>query len=121
MAGLKQKVALEGVRFFAYHGFYTEEQVIGNVFIVDIITEFELTETVDDLIENTVNYEDLFKIAHEEMRITRKLLETVVNNILQQVKNKFTFLDAIQVSIRKVSPPFPVPVSYSLVQLNYSR
>ena len=37
MGIIKQKVSLEGVRFFAYHGFYPEEQVLGAEFIVDLL------------------------------------------------------------------------------------
>jgi len=32
----KQTIGLEGMEFFAYHGFYTEEQKIGTTFIVDV-------------------------------------------------------------------------------------
>ena len=41
---IRQKVALEGVRFFAFHGFYPEEQLTGNEFMVDIVTEWDVSD-----------------------------------------------------------------------------
>ena len=29
-------IALEGMRFFAYHGFYPEENIIGTNYVVDV-------------------------------------------------------------------------------------
>ena len=44
-------IALEGMRFYAYHGYYEEERTLGNEFILDVYvnTEIVLTTLVDDL------------------------------------------------------------------------
>jgi dihydroneopterin aldolase len=68
MGMIKQRVSLNGIRFFSYHGFYPEEQVLGTEFIVDIDTELEVFGSGDDDIANTVNYERLLHIASEEMK-----------------------------------------------------
>jgi dihydroneopterin aldolase len=39
------KILLEGMEFFAYHGHYEEEQIIGTKFIVDIEIDFERLES----------------------------------------------------------------------------
>ena len=37
-------IAIEGMQFYAYHGRYQEEQVVGNQFIVDVYMERDLKE-----------------------------------------------------------------------------
>ena len=62
---ITQKVALKNVRFFSYHGFYPEEQILGNVFFIDVETSFQVEESGNDDILKTVNYELLFEIASD--------------------------------------------------------
>ncbi len=121
MSNLKQKVALSGARFFAHHGYYLEEQKIGNVFYLDIVTEFEFLSGDADELETTLNYETLFEIAREEMVQTKKLLEAVVYNILHRIKAQFPFVELITVTMQKASPPFPLEVRNSIVSLTYKR
>jgi 7,8-dihydroneopterin aldolase/epimerase/oxygenase len=118
---ITQKVALEGVRFFAFHGFYPEEQLIGNEFILDIITEMNVVSDGGDNLENTVNYERLFEIASSEMKHTRKLLETVAHGILNRIAEEFPFVDRAEVSIRKMCLPMGAEIRNSLIHLSYSR
>ena len=121
MGTIKQKVALNNIRFFAYHGFYPEEQLVGNVFYIDIETEFEVFPDSDDDISKTVNYERLFEIAGKQMNKTRKLLETVAYCILSDIKNEFLIVSSARVAIRKMNPPLNGEVGRSVVELNFKR
>jgi dihydroneopterin aldolase len=116
------KVALQGVKFFAYHGFYPEEQVLGNHFIVDVSVEFAQQHHFgDDEIAHTVNYEQLFQMVDTEMRNTRKLLETVVQGIIDRAKTAYPFVALICVSIKKLNPPLPGQVDASFIQITYHK
>lgn len=121
MAVIKQKVALEGVRFFARHGYYAEEQKVGTSFLVDIETEMFVLENLNDELSDTVNYERLFEIASHEMKTPRKLLETVAHRILKAVLAEFTQVENAKVSIRKLHLPVNGEVKNSLVELTYTR
>lgn len=118
---IKKKIGLEGVRFFAYHGFYPEEQILGNEFIVDIITEMDVLSDGDDELANTVNYERLFEIAALQMQKTQKLLETVALGILNTIKDDFPSIDTICVSIRKTRLPLRGEINNSLVEFTYRK
>jgi len=118
MNPFKQTVALKDVKCFALHGFYPEEQLTGNQFIVDLETTF-LPIGFDDELAQTVNYEDLNHIILEEMRNTQKLLETVLNNIINKVIALYPFVERVEVSIKKLNPPMPGQVGHSFVQLSY--
>lgn len=121
MGTIRQKVSLEGIRFFSYHGLYPEEQILGTEFILDIETELEVFGSGEDEISNTVNYERLFEIASEEMKIPRKLLETVAHGILEQIRHEFLAVKNIRVAIRKMYPPLGGEVRNSSIELIFNR
>ncbi|MBC6110410.1 dihydroneopterin aldolase [Pedobacter sp. CCM 8938] len=119
MSQLKQTVALRDVKCFALHGYYSEEQLIGNHFVIDLETEFS-PKGFDDELSQTVNYEDLNTIILSEMKNTQKLLETVLNNIISKVIVLYPFVETINVSIKKLNPPMPGQIGYSFVKLTYT-
>lgn len=115
-------VALHGVEFFAYHGFYPEEQKLGSYFIVDIEVEFTPTGDIaaDDL-NNTVNYEQLYDIACEEMKSTKKLIETVAQGIIDNIVKQYNFIDRVKLTINKLNPLIGAKTKSSGVTISYSR
>ena len=115
------KVALHKVKFFAYHGFYPEEQILGNHFLVDAEVEFNSENIGDDEISNTVNYEKLYSILAEEMKQPRKLLETLVQEMIVKIRSEFPFVETIKVGLKKLNPPLPGEVKYSLVEINWIK
>jgi dihydroneopterin aldolase len=115
-------VALHGAEFFAYHGFYPEEQKLGCCFIVDVEVEFTPAGDMSgDEIANTVNYEQLHNIACEEMKLTKKLIETVAEAIISRIKDQYRFVDSIKLTVKKMNPPLTTKVAYSAVSLNYQK
>ena len=110
------EINLNGAEFFAFHGYYPEEQLLGSMFLVDISVSFLPTANLaEDELSNTVNYEQLYNIACEEMKITRKLIETVAQAIADIIKQKFPFVENTRVSIQKINPPLKGKVGYSSV------
>jgi len=121
METMQQKVSLEGVRFFAYHGFYPEEQKTGNEFLIDIETVVTVQENLSDELSDTVNYEKLYEIVSNEMKTPRKLLETVAQRILKTIRAEFPQLETVRVCIRKLNLPVKGEVRNSLVELSYTK
>ncbi|RZK75691.1 MAG: dihydroneopterin aldolase [Pedobacter sp.] len=113
-----QTVALKDVKCFAYHGYYPEEQLTGIYFMVDATVTFTPNADTENL-EKTVNYEVLNNIILKEMAVAKKMLETVVRNVLDQILEQYPFLNSAEVAIRKMNPPMPGQVGHSLVKLNY--
>lgn len=110
------EINLNDAEFFAYHGFYPEEQLIGSRFLVDISVSFKPRGNLNvDEIDNTVNYEQLYNIASDEMKNTRKLIETVGQSILEAIKQRFPFVEKIRVCIKKMDPPLKGKVGHSNV------
>ena len=107
-------IALHGAEFFAFHGFYPEEQKLGTKFIVDVEVNFTpLHDIREDKIGNTVDYENVYHMVCEQMKHTRKLIETVAQSIADDIKEHYSFVDSIKVSIKKLNPPLAGRVDYS--------
>jgi dihydroneopterin aldolase len=112
------KISLNNLEFYSLHGYYQEENLIGNVFIVDMFVEIPDHVLETENLASTANYEVLFVIAKEEMQNTQKLLETVVKNIHDRIKRLNPNIQHIEVSLRKKHIPIDgmigsASVSYS--------
>jgi dihydroneopterin aldolase len=121
MSSVLKTVALRDVRFYAYHGYYPEEQQIGGVFYVDIVLSLPEAGAATDQLADTLNYELLFALAKEEMQKTSKLIETPAQKILHRVLGAFPTLTRVEVNIRKAHPPLPGEVTYAEVSLIHTN
>ena len=117
------EVALHDAEFFAYHGYYPEEQLLGNRFSLNIKAAFEqeAQKISEDKLEQTINYEDLYRIAAEEMGKPRQLLETVAQAITDHIKSEFSYLQYISVAVKKLNPPLKGRVRASSVTVTYNK
>ncbi len=111
-------IALEGMHFHAYHGYYEEERVIGNHFIVDVYVELlaNIGGTSDDL-GQTVNYETIYLICQAEMKKNRKLLEKIAQSIGERIKGFFDQVQSVKVRVRKLNPPLGGRVDSAYVEV----
>ncbi len=99
-------ISLEGMEFFAYHGFIKEEQIIGTKFIVDLFFETDTSQAeVSDKLSHTVNYHEVYKVVSKEMQIRSNLLENICSRILQSVFNSFPSIESARVKLSKINPP----------------
>ena len=100
------KIHLESMEFYAYHGHYKEEQIVGNRFLVDLIIETDMTTpALTDELEDAVNYQVAYKLVKQEMKVKSKLLENIAKRILDALFREFKGIDRASVTIRKMNPP----------------
>ena len=99
-------VSLEGLEFFAYHGYYDEEQKIGNKYSIDIAITADLSRAAqEDKLKLTVNYEEVYKIIARVMQEKHRLLEHIAYKIIEAVKIQFPAIEVVTVSVSKFNPP----------------
>ena len=99
-------VRLEGLEFFAYHGYYDEEQAIGNKYNVDLQIKVDLEDPArSDKLSETINYEVLYKVVRGEMEKPARLLEHIASRICDTVLGEFQSVQEIEVKVSKFNPP----------------
>ena len=99
-------ISIEQMEFYAYHGCFKEEQIIGTYFLVDLYLEADTSkaEETDDL-RTTVNYQEVYLLVKKEMEIKSKLLEHVGRRILDVIKENFPKVISAELKISKMNPP----------------
>lgn len=115
-------IKLKNIRIYAYHGCLVEEGKIGSDYRVDVKAEADFSKAVQtDELEDTVDYVHLNLIVKEEMAIRSKLLEEVVNRILNRIFQEIPMVQKAAVKVSKINPPIGGNVAAVSVELNKSR
>jgi dihydroneopterin aldolase len=106
------KIVIEEMEFYAFHGHYQEEQIVGNRFLVDLEMEADLTEPADsDNLNDAVNYQQAYQIIKNEMRRTKSnLLENIGKRILDALYAEMEGIEKATIRIRKLNPPMGGPI-----------
>lgn len=100
------KIELKDMEFYAYHGCFSQERVVGNRFVVNLCVEGDFSRAAEsDDIGQAVNYQDLYDIVKSEMEKPSALLENVAKRILSAVKEAFPAVEKAKVTVDKLNPP----------------
>ena len=93
------------MEFFAHHGCFAEERIIGTKFVVDVafLCDTEHAAANDD-ISQTVNYQKVYSIVSEEMKVPSAILENVAYRIIRKLKDVFPQISAPEVTVSKLNP-----------------
>ncbi|NQU87080.1 MAG: dihydroneopterin aldolase [Mariniphaga sp.] len=99
-------IELEGMEFYAYHGHFEEERVIGNKFQVKLSINTDLKKASEsDKLKDTINYKDIYDLIKEEMKIKSYLLENVAKRILDKLYAQHQTIEKATIKISKLNPP----------------
>jgi len=109
---LMGKIIIEEMEFYAFHGHYQEEQIVGNRFLVDLEMDADLTDAADsDNLNDAVNYQQAYQIIKNEMRRTKSnLLENIGKRILDALYAEMEGIEKASIRIRKLNPPMGGPI-----------
>ncbi|HRY31855.1 MAG TPA: dihydroneopterin aldolase [Bacteroidales bacterium] len=99
-------ISLENMEFFAYHGHFPEEQIIGTRFLVSFTFEADTSEAeINDDLQLTINYQSVYQLIKKEMEAHSKLIEHVALRILTTVCEAFPAITWARVKVAKMNPP----------------
>lgn len=94
------------MEFFAYHGCFEEEQIIGTKFRIDLNIEANVDEAAEtDDLSKTINYLSVYQMVKKQMEIKSRLLENVGKRILDELYNQFPGVIKAEVKVSKLNPP----------------
>jgi dihydroneopterin aldolase len=117
------KIIIEEMEFYAFHGHYREEQIVGNRFLVDLELETNLEQAAaSDRLEDAVNYQVAYQLIRKEMRRKKSnLLENIAKRILDALYAELDGIDNIRIRIRKMHPPLGGPIRSVGVTMSRSK
>ena len=101
------KIILKGCRFYAYHGAFSEEQTLGQIFVVDaeLTVNLKAASETDDL-EDTVHYGQVFETIKKRVEGSRYvLIEKLAGVVCQDIFEHFPAILAVTIRITKENPP----------------
>ena len=106
------KIIIEEMEFYAFHGHYQEEQIVGNRFLVDLDIRTDLSVPADsDKLADALNYQKVYQIIKKEMKRTKSnLLENIGKRMLDALFQEMEGIQKATIRVRKLNPPLGGPI-----------
>ncbi|HLU21318.1 dihydroneopterin aldolase [Lederbergia graminis] len=103
------KIYLNEMEFYGYHGVLQEETKLGQRFRVNIVAELDFQEAgKTDNLEKTVSYAEIYEVCKKIVEgKPYKLIEAVAEKIAEEVLTTFTLIERLTVKVVKPDPPIP--------------
>ncbi len=100
------RIVLEGMRFYGFHGVNPEERVLGQEYLVDLAVEMDLGRAgTSDRLEDTISYAHIYRAVRDVMEgEPRNLLEAAARSIADRLLAEFP-VDSVSVRVKKPHPP----------------
>lgn len=101
------KIYINRIKTYGYHGAIQEERVLGQYFITDIVLYIDLTAAseTDDLNE-TVHYGEVYNLAEEIIKGEPvSLIERLAGKINAELFDRYDKIVEIETTITKPNPP----------------
>lgn len=101
------KIMLNGMRFYGYHGLFPEENKLGQEFIVDaeLFLDLHKPGSSDDM-NDSIDYGRVFEMVQERVEGQAKnLIEALAEEVAQDLFTAFSLLKACKIRITKPNPP----------------
>lgn len=102
-----EQISILGLELFAYHGVNPEEQQEGQVFLLDLIFEADLSAACEsDDLSDTVNYAGVMKCAAAAFcELPCKLIEHAAQRTAQAVLGAFPQIARLTLRVHKPDAP----------------
>lgn len=98
-------IKIEDMEFYAFHGHYREEQIVGSHFLVDVMIETDTDKAGEsDELADTLNYQTAYLIVKREMELASNLLEHIATRILNALYNELSGINKATVKVSKLNP-----------------
>ena len=120
---MPDRIILEGMQFYGYHGVNPEERTLGQRYVVDLIADLDLRLAgATDRLEDTVSYSHIYRTVRAVMEgEPRNLLESAAQAIADRVLAEFP-VEAVSVTVKKPNPPVRgSSIQLAAVQIHRAR
>lgn len=102
----KGVVEIENMEFYAFHGCYEQEKIVGNRFLVSLAYQCDVRELVEsDDIRDAVSYLEIYALVEEQMMISSNTIEHVSARIIDSVMEQYPQIKSLTIKLSKMNPP----------------
>jgi len=100
------KISLQNMEFYAFHGHFKEENVIGGRFRVDVEIETDISRAAEsDSLSDALDYGLVYEVVKKEMKQVSHIIEHVAGRIMNSIYNAFPGIEHVTVTVAKLNPP----------------
>lgn len=120
---LLDKILLNKLSFYGYHGLYKEEKKLGQRFIIDVTlyTPLQTAGMTDDM-NDSIDYGKVYNIIKAIVEGEAKnLIEAVAEEIARKLLKTFSTLQACSIKVTKPNPPIDGHYESVAVQIYRER
>ncbi|WP_085504804.1 dihydroneopterin aldolase [Thalassobacillus devorans] len=117
------KIYLNKMEFYGYHGLFPEENKLGQRFYVDLELDVDLAKAgkTDDMNES-IDYGEIYQVTKAVVEgEARKLVEAVAEDVADRLLAAFTKLEGCRVKVIKPDPPIPGHYQSVAIEIYRSR
>jgi len=117
------KILLNQMMFYGYHGLFPEENKLGQRFYVDLELHADLSKAAaaDDM-NASIDYGHVHDVVKAVVEGEPKnLLEAVAETVAQELFDTFSLLEACSVKVIKPDAPIPSPFGSAAVEIFRER
>ena len=102
------KIILQGLKFYGYHGCLAEERAQGQIFFIDLVLYLDLSRAGEsDDLKDTVDYSAVFQVVQKIVEGKPwNLIEKVAAVIADTILTQFS-VETVAVTIHKPQAPIP--------------
>lgn len=117
------KIYLNELAFYGYHGVLQEETKLGQTFRVSLILGLSTKKAgQSDSVDDTVSYADVYETVKGIVEGTPfKLIEAIAEKIASEVLTDYPLLEEITVKLIKPNPPIPGHYDSVAVEIKRKR
>ncbi|PLT33047.1 dihydroneopterin aldolase [Bacillus sp. V5-8f] len=117
------KIYVNGMQFYGYHGVFPEENKLGQRFAVDLTVELDLSKAgQSDNLNDSINYGELYLICKDIVEgQTFNLVESIAEHIASQVLENYKAVHFCTVKVYKPDPPIPGHYQSVAVEIKRGR
>ena len=112
-------ILLQGLQYHAFIGVGEQEQVVGNDYVLDLRLGYPFAAAMEsDVVNDTLNYADVFYVVSEVMKQPSKLLEAAAGKIVKELCARYKRLESIDLKLVKKNPPMGADCDSTGVELH---
>lgn len=117
------KLSVVNLEYYAYHGVKNEEKKLGGKYQLDVDIHYDSKNAViNDDINYAVNYEEIvYAVSELMLNESYDLIETLANEMLNTIFDKFEQVMIATVRIRKMNVPMRRVVKFVEIEQSLER